>query len=234
MGTSPYVTIVMPTYNQARYLRESVDSILNQTFTNFKLVIVDDCSTDETPTILTEYRNKDSRISVVTMEQNSGTGAALNAGFAFSHTEYETWWASDNFMHPLCLETLVSFLDNTLNCDFVYAGCDILEEDGSTHSILDEVVTQQWDRSRLISQCYLGIVWLWKRALRIKAGPYQVEPCEDYDMHLKMVLAGGRVRYYGCVLGTFRRHSASMTAALREGNTDWSKWIQDKYREVWG
>ena len=79
MNKSSFVSVVMPVYNCAQYLRESIDSILKQTFRNFEFIIINDGSTDMTPEILNEYENKDSRIKIIN-QTNRGIVAALNKG----------------------------------------------------------------------------------------------------------------------------------------------------------
>ena len=67
------ITVVMPAYNAAKYIKEAIDSVLNQTFLDWELVIVDDCSTDSTYSIILQYELQDSRIRVYQMPQNSGS-----------------------------------------------------------------------------------------------------------------------------------------------------------------
>ena len=76
------ISIVLPVYNGAKYLRESIDSVLAQTYTNWELLIVDDCSGDETPEIAREYAEKDPRIHYYRNEQNLRLPRNLNKGFS--------------------------------------------------------------------------------------------------------------------------------------------------------
>lgn len=69
---TPVVSVVMPTYNGERFLRPAVESILNQTFRDFELIVIDDGSTDSTPHILAEFKDKDARLIVLTNERNLG------------------------------------------------------------------------------------------------------------------------------------------------------------------
>ena len=75
------VSIVMPVYNGEKYLRQSITSVLNQTFKNWNLIIVDDCSTDSSPEIMNEYAKSDDRIQVIHNKENSKIPASLNNGF---------------------------------------------------------------------------------------------------------------------------------------------------------
>jgi len=213
------ISIVMPTYNQGRYLRESLDSILAQTYPHWELVVVDDGSTDETPQILDQCR--DPRIRVV-RKDNGGTGAALNMGFCYTSGDLETWWASDNVMFPECLARLVQYLEQHPDVDYVYSHCEIRQMDESgqrvigTKPLLAEVKSQDWSLERFKTHYFLGVCWLWRRDLRERAGSwFQVDPCEDYEMTLRMAYGGGRFAHIPETLGWFRRHNRNMSTQIK-------------------
>src|SRR5436190_21740360 len=99
MSTSnPKVSIVLPTYNRAKYLKLSIDSCLIQTFKDFELIIVDDCSKDETPQTIKSYT--DPRIRYHRNESNQRLPRSLNIGFSLAKGEYLTWTSDDNFFLP--------------------------------------------------------------------------------------------------------------------------------------
>ncbi len=77
----PKVSIVLPTYNGEKYIRESVESIINQSFTDWELIIVDDCSTDHTAMIVDQYASEDFRIKVIHNKKNQKLPQSLNIGF---------------------------------------------------------------------------------------------------------------------------------------------------------
>jgi glycosyltransferase involved in cell wall biosynthesis len=220
---SPLVSIVMPTYNQGKFIRQAVESILAQTFTDFELIVVDDGSTDDTADVLASIR--DARLSVI-RQPNGGTGSALNTGFLHTTGPFETWFASDNVMFPDCLATLVNFLEQCRDVDFVYANCEIRTMDAtglvevSRKNLLDEVISQDWDLERFLANYHLGICWLWRRKLRLKTGgAFQLEVCEDYDMAIRMAAAGGRFAHTPECLGWFRRHRYNLSCKIA-GRTD--------------
>ena len=82
---TPKVSIVIPVYNSAKYLRECIDSVLAQFFSDWEVVAVDDGSSDDSPAILDEYAAKDSRIKVI-HKANGGVSAARNDGLAAANT----------------------------------------------------------------------------------------------------------------------------------------------------
>ena len=90
------VSVIIPVYNVEKYLRECIDSILNQTLRDLELICVDDGSTDGSLEILHEYEKADSRVKVLT-QHNMGAGAARNKGLAIATGEYLSFLDSDDF-----------------------------------------------------------------------------------------------------------------------------------------
>ncbi len=101
----PLVTIIVPVYNAERYLRQSLDSMLNQTLSDMELICVDDGSTDASLEILNEYAAKDSRVTVI-QQQNQYAGVARNNGMKHAKGEYLCFFDSDDFVEPDMLEKM--------------------------------------------------------------------------------------------------------------------------------
>ncbi|HEY7975548.1 MAG TPA: glycosyltransferase family 2 protein, partial [Ktedonobacterales bacterium] len=97
---APLISITLPVYNGARFLPESLASIVAQTYTNWELICVDDTSTDATPTVLAEWAARDARIHVIRHEVNKRLPGALNTGFAAARGELLTWTSDDNRYRP--------------------------------------------------------------------------------------------------------------------------------------
>ena len=91
----PRVSIVLPSYNGERYIKESIDSVLNQSFTNWELIVVNDCSEDGTRRIVEEYAQNDSRVTIINNEKNMKLPKSLNIGFEVARGEYFTWTSDD-------------------------------------------------------------------------------------------------------------------------------------------
>lgn len=106
------VSIVLPCYNGANFLAQSIDSVIAQTYTNWELIIVNDCSTDTSLEIMQQYAEKDSRIRIINNEQNLKLPGALNRGFQEAIGKYLTWTSHDNRMMPTMLEEFVTYLDS--------------------------------------------------------------------------------------------------------------------------
>src|SRR6266568_601549 len=106
--TKPVVSVILPVYNGENYLRFAVESVLNQTFQDFELIIVDDGSVDATAAIVREYA---SRVRYV-RQDNTGVAGAFNHGLRVSTGQYISWLSHDDVFHPTKLEKQVSALDS--------------------------------------------------------------------------------------------------------------------------
>lgn len=112
----PKISVIVPVYNVEKYLNRCVDSILNQTFTDFELILVDDESTDRCDLICDEYVKKDSRVKVI-HKKNGGVSSARNAGLSIVKGEYITFCDSDDYVKFDWLETMYNFIcEKALDC----------------------------------------------------------------------------------------------------------------------
>lgn len=115
---TPFVSILLPVYNGSSFIRETVDSLLNQTFSNFELIIINDCSTDSTLEILSTY--EDNRIQIVTNSQNEGLISVLNKGINLSKGDYIVRIDADDIAMIDRIEKQLDFLEK--NSDYVLVG----------------------------------------------------------------------------------------------------------------
>ena len=103
----PKVSVIIPVYNVEAYLRQCLDSVVNQTLKDIEIICVDDGSTDGSAAILKEYATKDERIKILT-QSNSGAGAARNAGIARATGEWITFSDADDWIEPDAIEKMVA------------------------------------------------------------------------------------------------------------------------------
>lgn len=115
--TNPLISIIIPTYNRAHLISETLDSILTQTYSNWECIVVDDGSKDNTNEVLNKYCNKDQRIKYYHRPKNlaSGGNAARNYGFQKSQGEYINWFDDDDLMHKHFLETKIAQFEVSVN-----------------------------------------------------------------------------------------------------------------------
>lgn len=118
----PVISIGMPVYNGAKYIREALDSLLAQTLSDFELIISDNASTDETRKICEEYAGKDQRIRYICQDKNLGGGFNFNYVFFQAKGRYFAWLACDDTLEPNFLEKTTQYLDQ--DEDVVVCACD--------------------------------------------------------------------------------------------------------------
>ncbi|WP_156739697.1 glycosyltransferase family 2 protein [Paenibacillus oryzae] len=124
------VSIVMPTYNRGNVIEKAIDSVINQTYSNWELFIVDDASLDNTKEVVSNYINEDSRIQFISNTINKGANACRNQGAAIAHGEYIAFIDSDNQWYPDKLLKQVEVLNtNSSNTDFVYSKEKVINEE---------------------------------------------------------------------------------------------------------
>lgn len=185
----PRVSVVMPVYNEERFLREAVDSILSQTFTDFEFIIIDDGSTDGTPDILAQYAQRDSRVRVFRQE-NSGLVRSLNRAVALSRGEYVARMDADDISLPKRLATQVRWLDSNPEIASLATRTDEIDENGRVVKRGDRYVGSAFIRRTLLrgySILYHGSV-MFRRVCFDRVGGYREEfkRAEDYDLWLRM------------------------------------------------
>lgn len=127
---TPLVSIIMGAYNCSDTLRNCIESILNQTYTNWEFIICDDCSTDNTLAVMQEYQKKDERIVVLHNEKNSRLAASLNYCLEHAKGKYIARMDADDESLPQRLEKQVVFLENHTEYDVVGCARIIFDENG--------------------------------------------------------------------------------------------------------
>lgn len=120
MQAKPKVSVVIPTYNYAHFLDETVQSVLDQTYTDFELIIVDNCSTDNTAEVVQKYLT-DKRVNYIVNEQNLGLVGNWNKCLELAQGEYVKFLCADDKFHPQLLEKFVPVMDQHPNVAIVAA-----------------------------------------------------------------------------------------------------------------
>lgn len=128
----PKVSVIVPVYNQEKYIEECVQSVLGQSYKDFELVVVDDGSTDKTPEILKKFGSKFRYIR----QKNKGASAALNAGIKASKGDFLAWLSSDDVYLPTKLDEQMKFFEEHPEASLVYTDFCVIDEKGK---ILREV-----------------------------------------------------------------------------------------------
>ena len=129
------VSVIIPVYNVEQYLRQCLDSVCNQTFKDIEIIIVNDCSPDNSLQIIKEYQQKDNRIVLVDLKENVGLGFARNEGMKVAKGKYITFVDSDDWVNDNYIEVLYNKIDNS-NLDVVCASAYLYND--SKNEIINE------------------------------------------------------------------------------------------------
>jgi glycosyltransferase EpsE len=186
------LSVIMGTYNGARYIRSAIESILDQTFTDFEFIICDDCSTDDTFAIIKEYQQRDDRIVLIKNETNLKLAATLNRCLEVAQGEYIARMDDDDIALSHRFQTEVDFLDS--HPEYSFVGSSIAYFSGA--SIWGAKI---FDGPQGVHTVYKGFSFVHPtivvRSSSIKeVGGYTVSPLttrtEDYDLWCKLYLNG--------------------------------------------
>lgn len=123
------VSIITPAYNCSKYISQTIESVLCQTYHDFEMIIVDDCSTDDTLSILEKYSKQDSRIKVIKMVENRGVVEARNVALKQSKGRYIAFLDSDDLWVPEKLSKQINFM-RVFGYAFTYSQYDLINEEG--------------------------------------------------------------------------------------------------------
>ena len=126
------VSIIMPSWNTARWIKETIESVINQTYSNWELIIVDDCSTDNTDDIVTSFN--DSRIRYFKNDVNSGAALTRNRALREAQGEWIAFLDSDDLWYPNKLKRMINFM-TTNNYSFAYHEYEKIDEESKPLNI---------------------------------------------------------------------------------------------------
>lgn len=181
-SVNPLVSIVLPTYNGKRYLEESVQSVIDQTYDNWELIIVDDASTDDTPALIEKLVQRDDRITSIRHAQNRKLPGALNTGFAAARGHYFTWTSDDNLYRAHALAVMVQELENNPQIGLVYSDYSFIDDGG--HVTGRAVVAPP---NMLVRKATVDACFLYRRVVHETLNGYDetLFLIEDYDFWLR-------------------------------------------------
>lgn len=222
--SSDLVSIVMATYNGMRYLRQQLDSILQQTYQHYELIVVDDASTDETLSILYEYAALDERIHVFPAERNFGLVANFERGLRLAKGEFIALSDQDDIFRKDKVELLLAALKNNPDRDLAISDLTLIDEDGG------EIAPSLWHyqklkpmqgkpfRRLLYSNFATGCAMMLRRRLLELAFPFPPD-CIVHDWWLAVVASsskGGGICLVKEPLTAYRQHRLNVIGARAE------------------
>src|SRR5215208_7885359 len=206
------VSVVIPCYNQARFLGEAVESVLCQGYSDLEIIVVDDGSKDSTEEVASGYTKDDSRVRLISQE-NRGLAAARNRGLAEARGKYVVFLDSDDRLVLEALEVGVRELEAHPGCAFVSGICRKITADGS--------IVPEWEQFRVRDDPYLELLRscpvyvpavMYRRSVFDAVGGFDTsyKAAEDYDLYYR-ILECFPVYCHDTLVAEIRRHEANMT-----------------------
>lgn len=205
------VSIIMPSYNTAKYIEDSVKSVINQTYTKWELIIVDDCSTDDTDLIIKPYL-EDKRIKYLKNEKNSGAAVSRNYALREAQGKWIAFLDSDDLWHPEKLEQQIAFMEEN-GYKFTYTDYKIqLNGEWLPYTYYGPNVV---NKRKMKDYCYFSTITVMYD--REYVGLIQIEPVKknnDYAMWLKIIEKCDCYRFPEC-LSYYIKHDGSISSGSK-------------------
>ncbi len=225
---SPLVSVVLPTYNYARYLPESVGSVLSQTYPHYEVIVVDDGSTDNTKDVLNPFMQ---RIKYIKLEQNKGLPVARNTGIQSARGKYIAFIDADDFWLPEKLQTEIEYFDKQRNAGMVYSKHVNIDENGR---VIDADVKKRLPSGNIFIQLFSEQNFVIASSVVVRKNVFettglfdeQLVNCQDWDMWL-------RIAFYFNIAGINKtlvkyRHNPHSLSKNRNNVLKYQKIIIDK------
>jgi hypothetical protein len=204
----PNVSIILPTYNGSKYLRQSIQSCLDQSHRNVELIVVDDGSRENIGAIVAEFNDR--RLNYIRHDTNQGLPATLNTGFRHATGELLTWTSDDNYYAPDAIERMAGFLSRHPTIPFVYTSMHIIDEteSGALSRFRTALPPATLERQNAVGACFL-----YTREVSREIGEYRTAAVlvEDYDYWVR-VSKRFRMQRLFSRLYYYRHHAASLTS----------------------
>lgn len=219
----PKVSVVTSAYNSERYIARTIESILNQTFGDFEFILVDDCSTDQTWSIIQKYAQQDRRIAAVRNDSNLGVVGGLNRGLSIARGEYIARQDADDISLPERFARQAAFLD--ANPEFGVVGSRVIYIDTEDRPMdvpnpFQATENDEIQEKLLDNNCLCGPALMIRRKSLDEAGSWfgeGLDASEDYDICLRLAEVS-KMAAVSEPLYLYRQHqqSASITQEYKQ------------------
>ncbi|ACB52532.1 glycosyl transferase, family 2 [Crocosphaera subtropica ATCC 51142] len=202
------VSVCIPTYNRSHYLTYAVNSVLNQTYTDFELIICDDGSPDNTSEVVAGF--EDRRIHYIRHEKNMGRSRNMRSGFEASKGDYFIKFDDDDALTPEFLEKTVNILDKNPQVDFVCTNHWVIDKDSKRVESATKDNAVRWGKDKLEEGIIHDLDWqtFYYQSLQVGSTLFRfsclkevdymdpkADGCEDFDLLVRLALIG-KVSYF--------------------------------------
>ena len=208
---TPRVSVIIPTYNSAKYLAEAIDSVLNQTYTNYEIIVIDDGSTDNTVEILEQYQDQIHYL----YQENQGVSAARNQGISWAKGELIAFLDADDIFMAHKLEKQVAVFEQEPELGIVNSGFRLIRENGEfiadikRWQTIPELTIETW----ILHQPVLPSAMMFRKQWLEKVEGFDTRwfSSEDVDLVFRLIAQGCLGRWLPEITIYYRRHDRSAT-----------------------
>lgn len=208
---NPLVSIIIPTFNRAQLICETLESVFLQTYKNWECLIIDDGSTDETSKIIQNYLKSDSRFQYHHRPDDcpKGGNTCRNYGFKLSKGDYIKWFDSDDIMYPDFIQKQVEALNSDATLDFCACQGEYFYDD---NRVVNEIITTSQTKNPIYSYFIEGHLFLtpsplWRRSFLINKDLFDLNlfRSQEADFHFRMLTFNPKYKIIDKVLFKVRR-----------------------------
>ncbi len=231
--SQPSISIILPAYNCSQYVGLAISSLLQQTFTDFELIILNDGSTDNTAEIIDGYADK--RIKYISNERNNGLVYTLKRGIALATGTYVARMDADDIALPERLALQKKWLDEHEDTDVISCTVQMIDDTTSDQGIWKEdrqTVSYKTIKNKMAwSNCIAHSSVMIRRETALLY-PYNLRQlhCEDYDLWLRLLADGRKIEKLPQPLLQYRVHENSITGTILRKNNPFFKQFRCKKR----
>ncbi len=215
------VSIITPTYNSADFIAETIKCIQNQTYKEWELLITDDCSTDDTVSVVRRYAAVDSRIKLFCLEKNGGGGVSRNNSIKQAQGRYIAFCDSDDRWLPDKLETQIAFMEKT-GAAFTYSSFLLCDEKGNDRGIT--ICRKRISYLRILMDNYIGCLTAMYDTEKVgKVYMPLIRKRQDWGLWIRIIQKCRMAYGIKKPLGIYR---------IRENSVSSNKWVLIKYHAM--
>ena len=208
MNNTPFVSIITPCYNAEKFLTETIESALTQTYENWEMLIVDDASMDNSLKIITQYVEKDSRIKLIKNESNLGSAKSRNRAIEVAQGEYIAFLDSDDIWLENKLEKQLTLMQNN-NIYLSYSAYYTINDRGDTLSFFP--VKEKINYHDMLKTSTIGTLTTMYNARQLGKFYFETLGHEDYIMKLQILKAISYAEGINEALAKYRIHEQSLS-----------------------
>lgn len=224
------VSIITPVYNSEKFIRETIVSVLNQTYNNWEMIFIDDCSNDSSESIIKEYLNKDNRFKYIKLKKNSGVANARNIGIREAKGRFIAFLDSDDIWHKNKLETQVNYMINN-NVSFCFSAYEVIDENSK---IINQKIIpskQIISYKDILKQNVIGCLTVVIDRNSITDLEMPKIRHEDFATWIKILKSGQKAYCIDEVLASYRKTQKSLSGNKIKSAL-WTWYIYRKYEKI--